>query len=131
MAAPTGSALTAVEVYANHGRWIVECPDCHDAQLAARDDLRYMCIQCANVGVGGKWRPVIWPKDAAAIEALLDARPMSHNRNWNPGETVKDLQLEDRRHVFTEEPTDPREHAIWAGLSEAEADERLAKRKAG
>lgn len=118
MAAPLGSKLIAVEVYANHGRWIVECPVCHGAQLAVRDDPRFMCVSCGNVSVGGKWRPVIWPKDHHKIEALLDGRPMAHTRNWNPGETLQSLLREEPQ----AEPTDPREHALWAGLSEAEAD---------
>lgn len=118
MAAPLGSKLIAIEVYANHGRWVVECPVCHGAQLAVRDDPRFMCVSCGNVSVGGKWRPVVWPKDHAKIEALLDRRPMAHNRNWAPGETVQSLLREEPK----PEPTDPREHALWAGLSEAEAD---------
>ena len=96
LAAPLGSALVAIDVYANHGRWIAECPDCHDAQLAVRDDPRYMCNECGNASIGGVWRPVNWPKDVAAIEALLDVRPLSHARNWAPGEKPKDLQRENR-----------------------------------
>jgi hypothetical protein len=128
LAAKLGSKLTAIEVYANHGRWVVECPTCHGAQLAVRTDPRFMCVNCGNASVGGVWRPVIWPKDHPEIEAILDARPMPHTRNWAPGETVKDLRREEPQ----DEPTDPREHAIWAGLSEEAADEwvrELKKRK--
>lgn len=97
MAAGLADKADAVEVYANHGRWIVECPVCTDAQLAVRDDKRYMCPECANEAVGGKWRPVIWPKDHTKVEALLDAREHAHHRNWDPTETAADLAKENKK----------------------------------
>jgi hypothetical protein len=84
----------AVEVYANHGRWIVECSDCHSAQLASRTDLRFMCDCCANAAIGCLWRPVIWPKEHVQIEAVLSERPKAANRNWAPGEKLRDLRAE-------------------------------------
>lgn len=87
----------AVEVYANEGRWIVECPDCHSAQLAARDDQRFMCNECANIAVGGLWRPAIWPRQVDAIEEILEQRERA-NQHWIPGETVTQLRLENAAH---------------------------------
>lgn len=95
MAAPLGGKSVAVEVYANHGRWIVECPVCHDAQLASRDDHRFMCVGCGNASIGGVWRPVVWPKNHAAIEALLDERPR-HLANALPGETLEQIRKENK-----------------------------------
>lgn len=116
----------AVEVRAEHGRWLVDCPDCKGAQYAPLTDHRFMCNNCANLAIGSLWRPVVWPKDRENIETLLEARPMLHNQNWNPGETVGDLRNEEPQ----PEPTDPREHAIWAGLSEADADAWVRELKA-
>lgn len=124
MAAKTGPASTAVHVTANHGRWIVECPDCQDAQLAARDDKRFMCVGCANAAVDGVWRPVIWPKNHEDIEAILEERPHDRHKNWAPGETIEDLIAEA---ASVEEPTDVRAHAIWAGLSPEAAEQWAAE----
>lgn len=93
MAAATARS-EVIYAYANHGRWVVECPDCRGAQLACRTDHRFMCNECANFAIGSQWRTVTWPADAAAIEEELDRRPRAQNRNWFPGETVASLRLE-------------------------------------
>lgn len=90
IAAAMGGKRLAVQVVANSGRWIAECPDCGGAQLAAPNDPRFMCVECANAAVGGLWRPVVWPKDHAAIGELLDQRTRDL-ANWLPGETEKDI----------------------------------------
>lgn len=95
--APLAPKSEAIAVYVNEGRWVVACPDCGGAQLAARDDHRFMCNECANVAIGGRWRPTIWPRQAAAIEEVLDARP-SRNQHWLPGESVAQLRLENAAH---------------------------------
>lgn len=84
---------TAVEAVVNHGRWIVPCPDCPGAQLTAPEDRRFMCVNCGNASIGGKWRPVRWPKRHEDIEALLAVR-IEKLANWSPGETVADLRAE-------------------------------------
>lgn len=89
MAAPTAHG-ESVSVVVNHGRWVVACPDCQGAQLACRTDKRFMCDECGNVAIGGEWRPVVWPPQATAIEAVLKRRRIV-NQNWLPGETVQDL----------------------------------------
>jgi hypothetical protein len=88
----------AVEVYANHGRWIAECPDCHGAQLASKADPRFMCNICANAGIGSLWRPLVWPKQHAQIGSLLDDRPLAHTRNWTPGTTLRELKAGNLEH---------------------------------
>lgn len=89
-----------VLVVANHGRWIIECPDGDGgAQLASRADPRFMCVECLNASVDGKWRRVVWPKDADKIGAVLDARAFEVNRNWTGDETLADLKAEDREHA--------------------------------
>lgn len=73
---PRPSGLdTAHPVFArlDHGRWIVQCPECHSAQLAAVTDPRFYCLECGNVGTG-RWRPVVWPEDRPAVETAALAR---------------------------------------------------------
>lgn len=91
-AAATGGE--PIVVFANEGRWVAQCSDCNGAQLASRTDPRFMCVECANVLNHGAFRPLLWPRNVAAIEKLLEQRPLRRNRNWRPGETVKDLKAE-------------------------------------
>jgi hypothetical protein len=84
----------SVYARADHGRWIVDCPDCRGAQLTHHEDPRFLCVDCANVGNQGRYRPVTWPKEHAKIGALLDARVDVSLRNWAPPETVADLRRE-------------------------------------
>jgi hypothetical protein len=94
-AAPTSGE--PVFVYANEGRWIVECPDCRGAQLACLTDPRFMCHCCANIGNSGHWRPVVWPKNKARLEKILHARDIV-NQNWYPGESIRQLVAENLEH---------------------------------
>lgn len=95
LAAPMGPKSTAIPAVANHGRWIAECPDCRGAQLTAPEDLRFMCVECGNASIGGKWRPVVWPKGHKAIGELLDERP-KHLANTTPGQTLAEIREENR-----------------------------------
>ena len=77
-------------------RWLMECPDCHDC-LFAEPQWGFLCPNCANVANDGRYRPVVWPVDPAAIEAVLSVRPVE-NRNWTPGESLDDLRRENQEH---------------------------------
>lgn len=119
--APLGGSSIAVEVVVNNGRWLVQCPDCPGAQLAASEDPRFMCVECANVGVGGLWRPVNWPKAHAEISALLEVRTRDI-QNWLPGETVMQLREENellaRAYRLGPQTADPEGnpfHEHWQG----------------
>lgn len=83
----------SVLAYANHGRWVVDCPDCRNAQLACRTDHRFLCDECGNIAIGRLWRPVEWPDDATKIDALLANRPREY-QNWLPGESREVLAIE-------------------------------------
>ena len=85
-------------VHANQGRWIVDCPDCNSAQFASHHDPRFMCVECGNVANGRAWRPLKWPRNRPAIEAVLDVR-QPVNQNWAPGETVADLTADNAAHL--------------------------------
>jgi hypothetical protein len=88
-----------IEVFANEGRWIAQCPDraCRSAQLACKTDPRFMCHECANRENAGKWLPLKWPRNVGKIEALL-AKRVVVNQNWLPGETLKDLLADNLEH---------------------------------
>ena len=82
--------------YVNHGRWVVGCPFCTSAQLAARTDRRFLCAQCMNVQVGGAAVVVVWPSDSAVAKAerALSKRPIE-NQNWDPrAQTLASLEKE-------------------------------------
>lgn len=97
--AGTAPRTEALEVYVNHGRWVVDCPDCRNAQLAHRTDHRFLCNNCGNGAVDGLWRLTVWPDNAAAIEQELERRADPQTQNWHPGETVVDLRNERIAHT--------------------------------
>ncbi len=92
-----------VYAYLNHGRWIAECPVCHDALKVkpgfvewTRDPDRGFLMRkgdrfvCPNRECGADHGVLQWPANREAIEALVQMRPMV-NRNWVPGEDAADL----------------------------------------
>lgn len=90
---PAPGALTgpAVAARLNHGRWIGDCnlPDstrgrtCLNAQFVDDADQRFFCIECFNQDNAGRWRPVTWPADRAAVEAAVADLP-TPEQNWTP-----------------------------------------------
>lgn len=86
-----------IEVRVNHGRWIADCPFCSGAQMASFTDPRFLCADCGNINVGGKWIRLVWPGDARGIEVALLVRS-EPNRNWRPGETIAALRNENAQH---------------------------------
>lgn len=91
------SPRAAAEV--NHGRWVVRCPFCMSAQVAAASDQRFLCWDCGNAAVGGQWVTVVWPSRdlRRGIEDALNRRPPQH-RHWLPHETVEGLEAETELH---------------------------------
>lgn len=99
---------TALNVYANHGRWIVSCPTCQGSQLASRTDPRFFCTDCGNVEVEGRWRDIVWPVAVERISQALDLRPIPATRNWLPHETPEDIETENLvRRVTRDESSTP------------------------
>jgi hypothetical protein len=76
----------------NHGRWIVNCPGCPNAWLENFE----IPPECDNCGTAVK---VIPPsdKDREKITLAMLPRPVE-NRNWVPGEKLKDLIAENIAH---------------------------------
>lgn len=87
----------------NRNRWVVLCPDCYNAEFAFLGEPLFFCSNCFNGAVGRLWRPVVFPKNRAAIEAAIKARPLPASRNWSPGETVAQLRRENKEHGLPEE----------------------------
>lgn len=88
--------VPAIPAHVNHGRWIVQCPDCPGAEYVFMDQPIMMCNSCWNAAVGGKWRWVDVPSESKRrdLEAVLEARPLPQTRNWLPHEKVADLVKE-------------------------------------
>ena len=81
-----------------HDRWIVDCPEpgCGDASFIWLDALLYMCANCFNEALGGRWRRVEVP-DAAEreeLERILAYRALPQHRNWSPEETAGALRAQ-------------------------------------
>lgn len=83
---------------ANAGRWIARCPFCTGAEYVSLTDPVFFCHECRNATVGSQLVAVELPpaKTREQIERYLLARPVPASRDWRPGETVKDLQAENR-----------------------------------
>lgn len=86
-----------VEVVANHGRWLVECPFCPSAQVASAADRRFFCTDCGNAAVGGAFLATVWPADLSELDEELGKRPRE-NGNWRPHETLKLIREENAAH---------------------------------
>ncbi len=96
--APVGKPLVA---YISIGRWVVDCDICGSAVVADSGFPWFCCTAC---GSRGEWRPVKFPMNKTAIEAVLLKRPgfrnAAPNRNWRPQdkETFATLWRENRDH---------------------------------
>ena len=82
-----------LEARINQNRWIVDCPFCKGAEAVWPGELWFLCAGCKNNDSRLAIRVEI-PKDQAMIEAVLEKRDNLENRNWAPGESVKDLEKE-------------------------------------
>jgi hypothetical protein len=80
----------------NHGRWIADCPfGCMGAEYVDLTNPEFFCCNCRNADVKNHLVPIDLPpiRRANAIESLLMRRKIV-NRNWHPGESLKDLRDE-------------------------------------
>ncbi len=94
-----------VEAAIRQGKWVTVCPNtaCNGAMVASSVDRYFICSDCANEANQGYWFKVVWPRDWAAIEAVLLRRPAitpmrADTRNWERPETVADLERENAEH---------------------------------
>lgn len=90
----------------NHGRWIVDCPVCKGAEYVFKSRLLMLCQNCRNDSTD-EFRQVVLPQEVDEIEAALCKRPEQSyafgrrcypHRNWEVGQTVADLERENKEH---------------------------------
>jgi hypothetical protein len=87
----------ALEARVVHGQLIVMC-ECGGAQFVWPEHPIFLCSDCWNKTMNGRFRRVIVPDDLAEIEVVLSRRLDMTNRNWLPTETLIDLKRENREH---------------------------------
>lgn len=110
--------LTATaRAYIYNGMWVADCPqECGGVEQLCEADRRggprvrrrtvFHCSYCKLMT-----DRIDWPADAVALMAVLELRPVPHNRNWYPaghptavrfgilhGQSVRDLQDENVEH---------------------------------
>ena len=95
-----GQVDHSVKVFArvNHGRWIADCPFCAGAEFVNKSLPVFMCQSCWNEAVKGKWLPVEFPAEHVQIDRELLLRN-TENQNWQKGETVERLVIENMEHL--------------------------------
>lgn len=83
-----------MNTYVNHGRWVADCPTvgCYEAHQVAPGE-RFTCSECGYTAMPA------FPPEMRLIEAALSRRLLPATRNWYPGETVADLETENRAHA--------------------------------
>lgn len=78
--------------------WIADCPKpgCGGAEMVNFDEPLFFCCACRNVDSDHRPLKVKLPtaQQRGAIEAVLLKREDARTRNWQPGETVDDLKVE-------------------------------------
>lgn len=85
-----------LEARIEYARFIVDCPNCNNAEYAFEDKL-FLCSQCFNSDIQGKVRKVKMPKERKQIEDILSKRAIK-NKHWFPNETIEDLEKENISH---------------------------------
>jgi hypothetical protein len=83
---------TPINAYINHGRWVVNCPECNGAGLASRTIKVSCCFDC-----GAVFTQVVFPRLAPTIEQTLLKRPDIASRNWTT-ESIMELVQENKNH---------------------------------
>tara|TARA_Y100000310_G_C20569906_1_gene757461 strand:+ start:581 stop:883 length:303 start_codon:yes stop_codon:yes gene_type:complete len=82
-----------IEARVNHARWIADCPHCRSADFVFTPELLFMCANCGNDSSYQCYQVAV-PGNRSAIEAVLSERDKIENRNWEPGQTVQELESE-------------------------------------
>jgi hypothetical protein len=86
-----GKYYSPVQARILYGRWMADCPECNGANDVDPNEPVFLCTSC---GWPGMLTRVLFPENSEAIEHELLKRPRPENRNWKPGESLLDLELE-------------------------------------
>jgi len=86
-----------IEVFLGYNAWHAKCPFCNGQELMREDGL-FMCQSCWNSAIGRRYLRASFPEARKAIEDTVLARPIPSTRNWVHGETVADLQAQNKSH---------------------------------
>ena len=70
---------TPIAAHVSDGRWVIDCP-CGGGALAEPAWGIGICVDCGTI------HPVTFPRERAAIEEVLLARPSEVNRHFLPAE---------------------------------------------
>lgn len=103
---------TRARAYVYAGMWVAECPArCGNVERLFVKDVRLSVFHCSHCNC---MADIEWATDEAEIMAVLERRPVADNRHWYPashelairaniphGQTVKDLENENREHGVT------------------------------
>lgn len=76
------------------GRWLAECPLCHEYIDVDPAEPVWTCVTCGGMQLRARWSRVIFPQDRTEIESILLERKLIRTRNWRPGESADDLRAE-------------------------------------
>jgi hypothetical protein len=89
-----------IEVYINHSRSLIDCPNCGAGVSVSETWRRGLCREC-----GGDFQSAALsfppPPALEQIRAILAERPLKH-RNWRPDESPDDLNKENRERGLPE-----------------------------
>ena len=96
-----------LNAFVNHGRWVVQCPECRLGWLV-RPEAPHLLIEATQMAdaVGivheacscGATLTAQFPSERESIKATLAMRPRASQRNWTPDETWADLRIDNIVH---------------------------------
>lgn len=94
------TAAKPAVAYVNQGRWVADCPQrgCGGALALVRRAVGFLCGNCLNVGVGHRYRPLMWPRERDEIEDVMAVRLLPEESNWRAGDSVAALGDENEAH---------------------------------
>lgn len=90
--------------YLERGLWIARCPQAwcvgidhhgpgpNTGRIGGLGDTTFRCPRCGVVA------DVVWPPNIDDLMHVLMQRPMPETRNWQPGETLEELVVENALH---------------------------------
>ena len=118
--------MNTIKTRGNHGRWIADCPKCSSAMATKYlGDVplfnKFACFDC-GCGLSDEFKRLLreappsakctlftnekmffqieitYPEEVELIESVLMKRERIENQNWNVGETVNKLEVENSEH---------------------------------